>query len=81
MGTREYKMRGDGREGDNDERHGRGILFVHREEGKDRPERREIPGILYRRRKAVSLKLRSLVILHGVFRLLFFPFFFWANHG
>jgi len=60
---------------DDDERRERRILSVHREESKDRPERREIPGILYRRRKTVSLKLHSISLSSTAFFVFFFSLF------
>jgi len=53
---------------------------VQREESKDRSERREIPGILYRRRKTISLKLCSVSLSSTESFVFFFSlFFFWLN--
>lgn len=73
-GSRIYEIRGEERgEGERVTMNNVTKNTVHREESKDRPERREIPGILYRRRKTVSLKLRS--VCSRLSSTAFFAFF------
>jgi len=76
MRKRDENTKYAGGEGDDERRR---ILSVQREESKDRSERREIPGILYRRRKTISLKLCSVSLSSTESFVFFFSLFFLAK--